>query len=351
MTERKTHSAIDVFKIICALLIVAIHVRPFASVSKVLDFYVVDVAARLAVPFFYAATAYFFFGSLAFSEDGTVLCCRENHGRLAKYIGRILMLYAVWSVIHLLWQIPNWYSIGWKGIPAVVDYVVIFFLKGSVYYFWYFVSLIYGAIALYVLLLAANIKTACCLAALLYLVKCAVYGYTWTGIPLLDRLSGIWNALSGPLDGVCLTLPFMTVGVLAARKVEVYRYALRHWKLGMIISLLCLAAEASFLFFFGGNTGMYSYIVFTLPVCLFLFAFVAERTVGCLGRISGFTLRKFSTVLFCVHPLVIQLCGLNEVYRALGNPAKYVVVLIVSSVLAVGAVMLRKRWRVMAYLM
>ena len=268
-----------------------------------------------------------------------------------NYLRRIMLLYVVWSVIHLLWQIPYWSSIGWTGIPAIADYVVSFFLKGSVYHFWYFVSLIYGVISLYVLLLAVHLKTAGFLAALLYLVKCIVYGYAWTGIPLLGRLSGIWNTLSGPLDGVCLALPFMTVGVLAARKTEVYRYALGHLMPGMLISLLGLAAEASFLFFFGGNTGMYSYIVFTLPVSLFLFAFMAERTVDCLWRISGFTLRKFSTVLFCVHPLVIQFCGLNETYRALGNPAKYVVVLAISAVLSVIVVMLRKRWRILACLM
>lgn len=353
MGDRKTDKPIDVCKIVCALLIIAIHVRPLVSYSKVLDFYVVDIIARLAVPFFYAATSYFFFGKLTFSENGTAVKCHENKMRLVNYLKRILILYSVWSVIYLFWQIPYWNSIGWTGISAFVDYMISFCMKGSVYHFWYFVSLIYGVIILYILLQKAGIKIACHLAVLLYLIKCLVYGYSWTNIPMINEVEKIWNVFSGLFDGICLALPFMMVGVLASQKKEIYPKILRYRKIGLVVSITGLVAEASLLFFCSANEGMYSYIIFTLPVCLFFFTNVLESKMDFKGKRFVFELRKYSTLLFCIHPFVIYLCELNETFNAFNSLAKYIVVVAISMLLVAVVVKIRKHsnLKILSYLM
>lgn len=61
---RNNFAALDIFKVICAILIVAIHTRPFSEISGTLDFYLCDVIARIAVPYFFTASGYFLFKKL-----------------------------------------------------------------------------------------------------------------------------------------------------------------------------------------------------------------------------------------------------------------------------------------------
>lgn len=343
---------VDVCKIFCALLIVSIHIRPFTSFSEVLDFYVVDIIARLAVPFFYAATSFFFFKKLSFSKEGKLVKCYENNLKLIKYIKRIFLLYSIWSAIYLLWQIPYWNSIGWKGISAVVDYVIAFFLRGSVYHFWYFVSLIYGVIILYKLLQILGMRKTFYLAIGLYLVKCLVYGYSWINMSLFITIEKVWNLFSGLCDGMCLALPFMMIGVLASQKNTIYPKIYRYRKLGLAASIIGLVAEVTLLFE-RINDGRYSYVAFTFPVCVFFFTNVFESAIQVKEKYCIFELRKCSTVIFCIHPFVIYLCQLNETFDSLTSLIKYIIVTIISIIIAIIVVGLRKKFNLkfLTYLM
>ena len=51
MSTRTVYSGIDVFRLVAALLVVAIHTSPLASISADADFLLTRVLARLGVPF------------------------------------------------------------------------------------------------------------------------------------------------------------------------------------------------------------------------------------------------------------------------------------------------------------
>lgn len=329
------YSNIDICKMICSLLIVAIHTRPFISFSEELDFVVVDIIARIGVPFFYAATAFFFFRKVSFSTDGKLIGCRENNQRLKVYIKRIFKLYLVWSIIYLIWQIPYWYSIDWWGQALVIDYLVSFLMRGSVYHFWYFVSLIYGVIILYGLLRRFGIKKTVFLSIFFYAVKCLVYGYFWIDFPMMDTLEKIWNMFSGVCDGIGLALPFMMVGVLASQETSFYAWISKHRKLGFMVSVIGLVIEATLLFHFDVSDGKYSYIIFTLPVCLFFFANVIESKEFIKEKRDTTKYRKYSTLVFCIHPFIIYLCQLSETFNGYNSLLKYFLIVIVSMLMSV----------------
>ena len=59
MRQRKNYAAIDNFRLIAALLIVAIHTGPLESFSGTADFLVTYCAGRIAVPFFLMVTGFF----------------------------------------------------------------------------------------------------------------------------------------------------------------------------------------------------------------------------------------------------------------------------------------------------
>ena len=51
--ERKNYYALDVAKLICALLVICIHTGPLLDVNIDANFVLVQVLARLAVPLFF----------------------------------------------------------------------------------------------------------------------------------------------------------------------------------------------------------------------------------------------------------------------------------------------------------
>ena len=59
MRQKKNYGAIDNFRFLAALLIVAIHTSPLASFSGTADFLVTYCFGRIAVPFFFMVTGFF----------------------------------------------------------------------------------------------------------------------------------------------------------------------------------------------------------------------------------------------------------------------------------------------------
>lgn len=342
---------IDICKMICALLVVSIHIRPFESFSKTLNFLEGDIIARVAVPFFYASASFFLFEKIIFSEKGKIVKCQENNSILLKYLSRIILLYIIWSGIYLFWQIPYWNSIGWTGVGAIIDYIVSFFVRGSVYHFWYFVSLIYGSIILYKLLQILGIIKTFYISTFLYLLKSLIYGYSWLKIPGIEMAEKIWNMFSGVFDGVCLALPFMVVGMLASQKNSIYLKISRYRKLGGVISFCGLVIEASLLYLFGGNNGKYSYIIFTFPLCIFLFSCVLEKKMN-IGINYSRRIRKYSTLVFCVHPLVIYFCQRSTFFNNFNSFFKYMCVSSISLLVSIIIVLLieRRKYKLLTYL-
>lgn len=88
-TSWKYFFSLDVAKFICALLVIIIHTRPFSVLSDIIDFYLVDVIARIAVPLFFAISGYLFFYGLHF-QDGKIVNCAENRTKLFMYLKRIV---------------------------------------------------------------------------------------------------------------------------------------------------------------------------------------------------------------------------------------------------------------------
>lgn len=64
---KMNYSSLDIAKYICALLIIPIHVSPFTSDST-LNFYFVNVLARIAVPLFFVISGFLFFRKITFSD-------------------------------------------------------------------------------------------------------------------------------------------------------------------------------------------------------------------------------------------------------------------------------------------
>ena len=84
--ERKTYNSLDLMKIIASILVVAIHAEPLNGLSKDI---VIDVFARVAVPFFFITSSFFFFKGY------------HDKQALLRYIRCLALLYMFWFVVTL----------------------------------------------------------------------------------------------------------------------------------------------------------------------------------------------------------------------------------------------------------
>ena len=107
--ERKQYRAIDIAKFVMAILVVAIHVRPFTGQTA---FVYDDIIARIADPLFFQITAFLFFEKI-FAQISGDLRQGMSWCMLGHYMKRILALYTAWFVIYAPVVLPRtWQECG-----------------------------------------------------------------------------------------------------------------------------------------------------------------------------------------------------------------------------------------------
>lgn len=84
MTEKKSYAGIDYFRLIAALLIVAIHTSPLVSFSQIGDFMFTRIIARVAVPFFFITSGFFLISRYTYNAE-----------RLYAFIKKTALIYGV----------------------------------------------------------------------------------------------------------------------------------------------------------------------------------------------------------------------------------------------------------------
>lgn len=300
-TSRKYFFSFDIAKFICALLVIAIHTRPFSKFSGVIDFYFVDVIARIAVPLFFAISGYLFFNGLRY-QDGKISNCAENRAQLFKYLKRSVLIYIGWSVVYILFQLPQWYQTGWWGKQLVKDCAASFLLSGSYYHLWYLLTLIYALPLLYLVLSLISIRHLRILIPLLWLVECLLYSYNWIGIDRIPVLAWLTGHFSIIFDAVFRAVPLLGIGILCAKSNAEQS---RKTYICAALSILACAAEASILHFCTVNSGRYSYLLFTPVMAYFLLQALLSTTKSG-NHLMGALCRKSSLVIYCLHPLILR---------------------------------------------
>ena len=175
----KAHNnAIDIFRYIAAVLVVAHHTDVLAEIHPMLSYLVSQVLPRLSVPFFFAVAGYYYSARL---ESG--------RGGYWDYIKRLLRTYTLWSVIYFA---AGYILNGSFDIKtALADY----FIFGSAYHFWFFPALILS-VSVFTLMHRFRLhKLLIPVSLVLYLIGCLSHAYYEIGIklPFLEPVFQISN--------------------------------------------------------------------------------------------------------------------------------------------------------------
>lgn len=159
-TKSKRNCSIDIFRLLFAIYVVAIHSTPAVLESLPLLDTTLSSLFRFAVPFFLMVSGYYFFANV---EKNT------SRSGLTSYLKKIIVIYAFWSVPYFVINFISWGHTSLVGFA--IDCVYSFFLRGSYYHLWYFPALIFAvciSAALYglklkrfLILIAAVLYSAC----------------------------------------------------------------------------------------------------------------------------------------------------------------------------------------------
>ena len=286
-----------------ALLVVCIHTFPFADISGTMNFIVVSIIARVAVPFFFIASAFFFFMKIDTSKD-----CRhvENTDALKTYLWRLAKIYLIWSLIYLPYSMLVLRGDGFT-ITTALRYIRDFFFTGSYYHLWFLPALMLSTTIVYVLVCHIGFKKTIILSFVLYLIGMAgnLYGDVWMSIPGVSTLfSNYIKVFVTTRNGLFFGTIFVSLGAYLAK----HEIPSQTNQLSLLtgISIALYIMECMLLKINGRITDLSSMYLMLVPCVFFLFIRLTRSKLS--HRHLYTTLRSLSLLIYVTHILFSQAC-------------------------------------------
>lgn len=332
---------LDSFRIIAAILVVAIHTSPLSSISEDADFFVTRVLARIAVPFFFMITGHYVLGKNMY--------CLENKGdKILRQLKKLLILYGIAIVMYLPVGLyaGHYEEISWWNICKML------FFDGTFYHLWYFPAVIMGIGVVWLMGRVLSLKELTFITGVLYvlgLLGDSYYGMIQS-VPFLNNLYRVGFHISTyTRNGIFFAPLFLVLGIWMSR----VGYSVNKdnkkplFASGLVVSFVLMTAEAFLLRYFNiqRHDSMY---LFLLPTMIFLYQMLLE--------IRGKTMpmiRTATTWIYILHPAMIiairLLARITGVKALIENSVLHYCGVVVLSVVVAGAIsfimnVVKKKW-------
>lgn len=296
---RKNYNAIDIMRMVCAVLVMCVHVYPLTMFGQKANFVLVHAVARLAVPFFCTASGFFFFQKITLRPK-TPQEKQENRHALFVFVRRVLALYVIWSAAYLPVRIAlakiNHQVFSWAA-----------YWKEALYYttylhLWYFPALILGIVLTYALLRCVHPAVVLALSGALYGI--GLFGDSYYGLLQSHPYLTLWTdkylkIFHTTRNGLFFAFFFVALGAwFAKREIKMKKWIsgpLALISVGLLVFEACLLEQKKI-------AAEYNLYLSLIPVTVFLFAFLKEVTLK--DRPCYRMFREMSVLIYCSHELV-----------------------------------------------
>lgn len=266
----KRNNTIQMTRLICAFMVIAIHTFLFKEVSYYLNHITVNAFCRFAVPFFFMITGYFY-------EK------KESSAYIKHYNIKIIKIFLLWALIYFPFDfiyrqlIVKDISFS-KALNAYIHDSMFGGFNGAFYHLWYLIAVIVAFSLLNFISEVGflNKKYIKILFLFLYILGLSGTSYhgMWERFNLGYIITSYERFFSTTRNGIFFGLPFVWLGYTIAKKdITVYSYKELIYKI--IFSFLFLCTEITvldlykvphFLFGYDMTIGLifYSYYLFIL---------------------------------------------------------------------------------------
>ncbi len=262
LTSRQRIHSIDVFKCFAMFEVIFIHAEPLKGLLEIypdsgwisVEHQLAMIFCRMAVPFFFAVSGYFFYSFL------------QQNRPFPPYIKRIARVFICWSLFYMIWPTYHYYSFaehGWmRGIywswlhvykELILDPLHLFIMGGK-YHLWFLWSLAWGACWLKWFHDRGRMGWLMVIGLILYAVDLTQKSYA-VYFPSIST----WDFHHGPF----VSIVFMGIGYYIARQPDATRHA---WTL-TIAGVLVMAFERWYLVTMSGRVEVFYEFVIGNLLC------------------------------------------------------------------------------------
>ncbi len=168
MRSKPNYGSLDRFRMLAALLVVAIHTSPLTSVSEGADFFLTRILARIAVPFFFMVTGQFVAAGLL-KPPGKV-------ARYHKFLKKTALLYAFSILLYLPIGV---YAGHYEDMTFSAGLRMLLF-DGTFYHLWYFPACILGMLLVRLMSRFLSLQGMTAVSAVLYVI--GLFGDSYFGL-------------------------------------------------------------------------------------------------------------------------------------------------------------------------
>lgn len=289
---KKEYAGVDIFKFFCAILVVAIHCKPFVN-----NFWLdagIGLITRFAVPYFFLSSSYFLFSKLQ-----RVTQRSEKINIYKGYFFRLLRFYAIYFLMFRFFDV-----ISSGKIKSFLWYIKQFFLPTDGSSLWFVAALIYGTLIVFVMTLTLDRKIVFAVSIFFLVV-----GYSLSTLlnvtkafPITQFLNEYAVSFIGVQNGLFFAFPYVALGSLMAQK----EYSKNYIKDGIaavlffavlgiesIVAVVVLDAPYTFLW------------ISALPMTYFVMKITL--TVQIKTSQAFYYIRKTSTLIYVFHSILVKL--------------------------------------------
>ena len=277
-SEERTNAVVDISKMFWAFVVVAHHTDLFSfSIWADRCF---GLFKRMCIPFFFITSAYF--------------CWSRGNERAPSQIKRIGLLYVVWSLIYL----P--FDIGELSGMSLKDTLIRYLWTGNEHAMWYLWACVIAFTLIWLLLKKLQPGTVLILGGILLLI--GVLKTSWA--PFTERLFGVSlpDRLGGR-NGLFYGFPYAAIGMYLAREPAWRERPIRGQVLGMVICSAALTMEAVVMILVCHTDETLLWLS-VFPLSAF-YLMVTFRMTFVLDKRLSLTLRKMSTLIYVSHGLFL----------------------------------------------
>ncbi len=282
---KQTKISMDRFKIITAILIIAIHIAPLSSINENIDFLFTHVICRIGVPFFLMVTGFFVLPKAL-----------ENRKALVQYTIKIIKIYILCIIIYLPVNIYAKQLIG-IGVLGILKKI---FIVGTFYHLWYFPALILGIWITYFITKYFGKKKSIIIVFVLYTI--GLFGDSYYGI--IENITFIENIYQGIFDifdytrnGIFYVPMFLYLGYVA--KDRKWQMSRKNNIFLILLFFILMIAEGIILRYFDLQRHDSMYIML-IPTMIFIFNFIIQN-----NQQNSKRLRNIATTIYVIHPMFI----------------------------------------------
>lgn len=288
------NNSIDIFRFVCAIMVVAIHTSPFMDQNIYLGYLFTQVIPRIAVPFFFLTSGYFYIKKLKIDNN----CFK-------KTIYGLLKTYVLWTLIYYIIDIIFCIKNSGDIVNLLKMSLINFFIFGSHYHFWFFPALFFSIVIVTIANKVNFLSQIAVMSIALYILGVLGCSYYYLGIkiPLISLL--VRHDTFILIRRVCcMGFPFFMLGYFVPKIVDKVKISVYH----IIFSIIFFITEIVIVnkFYLQKN------IIITLGLYIMLiiiFCYFVENPLKHYTNITKI-LKKLADFIYYVHPINIVLIQL-----------------------------------------